>query len=47
MSGGQLEGKAAIVTGGGRGPGRAMVLGLAALSQSSTSARCQIEALPS
>jgi 3-oxoacyl-[acyl-carrier protein] reductase len=30
MSGGQLEGKVAIVTGGGRGLGRAMVLGLAA-----------------
>ncbi|WP_077549900.1 SDR family NAD(P)-dependent oxidoreductase [Pseudorhizobium flavum] len=30
MSGGRLEGKVAIVTGGGRGLGRAMVLGLAA-----------------
>jgi 3-oxoacyl-[acyl-carrier protein] reductase len=31
MSGRQLEGKVAIVTGGGRGLGRAMVLGLAAV----------------
>jgi NAD(P)-dependent dehydrogenase (short-subunit alcohol dehydrogenase family) len=30
LSGGRLEGKVAIVTGGGRGLGRAMVLGLAA-----------------
>ncbi|NDW07752.1 SDR family NAD(P)-dependent oxidoreductase, partial [Jiella pacifica] len=30
MSGERLEGKVAIVTGGGRGLGRAMVLGLAA-----------------
>ncbi|MBC7139901.1 MAG: SDR family oxidoreductase [Defluviimonas sp.] len=30
MSGGRLEGQVAIVTGGGRGLGRAMVLGLAA-----------------